>query len=55
MIENICKEYGVPVNVLGTVTDGKISIDGEQFGNTIDYKNLYDNAIGQYMTQEVAV
>jgi phosphoribosylformylglycinamidine synthase subunit PurL len=55
VIENICKEYGVPVNVLGTVTDGKISIDGEQFGNTIDYKNLYDNAIGQYMTQEVAV
>jgi phosphoribosylformylglycinamidine (FGAM) synthase-like enzyme len=53
VIENICKEFGVPVNVLGTVTDGKMSIDGQSFGNIVDYKHIYDNAIGNFMTEAV--
>lgn len=55
MIENICKEFGVPVNVLGRVTDGKISVDGEDFGTINTFKDLYDNAIGKYMNEEVLV
>ena len=55
VIENICKEFGVPVNVLGRVTDGKISVDGEDFGTINTFKELYDNAIGKYMNEEVLV
>lgn len=55
VIENICKEYGVPVNVLGTVTSGKITVDGKDFGDVAGYKDIYDNAIGKYMEQEIAV
>ena len=51
VIENICKEFGVPVNVLGVVTEGLIKIDGENFGSTLTYKELYDNAIGKYMEE----
>ncbi|MBC8048285.1 MAG: phosphoribosylformylglycinamidine synthase subunit PurL [Fimbriimonadaceae bacterium] len=49
VIENICKEFSVPVNVLGRVTDGSISVDSEDFGNINTYKEIYDTAIGRYM------
>ena len=55
VIENICKEFGVPVNVLGSVNEGTIKIDGEDFGTTLSYRELYENAIGKYMEQEVEV
>jgi len=54
-IENVCKRHGIPVNVLGTVTQGSIVIDGERFGGIREYKNEYENAIGNYMTREVTV
>lgn len=55
VIENICKEFNVPVNVLGRVTEGNISVDGEQFGNIISYKELYDTAIEKFMQSEITV
>ncbi len=55
VIENICKEFGVPVNVLGSVHAGSIIIDGELYGSTLEFKELYENAIGKFMEQEVEV
>lgn len=52
VIENICKEYGVPVNVLGVVSDGAIRVDGEIYGEVEEFKHKYDNAIGNYMMAE---
>lgn len=55
VIENICKEFNVPVNVLGRVTEGSISIDGQNFGSTLMFKEIYNNTIDQFMQAEVMV
>ncbi|MDH7461818.1 phosphoribosylformylglycinamidine synthase subunit PurL [Chitinophagaceae bacterium 26-R-25] len=34
---------------LGTVTNGSVSIDGENWGNAISWKEKYDNAIGNLL------
>jgi hypothetical protein len=34
---------------LGTVTDGVVTIDGENWGSIIDWKDKYDNAIGNLL------
>jgi len=34
---------------LGTVTNGSVSIDGENWGNVISWKEKYDNAIGNLL------
>ena len=34
---------------LGTVTNGSVSIDGENWGNVISWKEKYDNAIGKLL------
>lgn len=54
-IENMCKKHQIPVNVLGTVTQGSIIIDRERYGGIAEYKHIYENAIGSFMTQEVTV
>lgn len=54
-IEAICKSNNIPVNVLGTVTQGSIIIDGVRYGGIQEYREIYDNAIGRYMQQEVTV
>jgi phosphoribosylformylglycinamidine synthase subunit PurL len=45
---------GVPVEMLGQVTNGEIIIDGEDWGNIADWKFLYDSAIENYLTGETA-
>ena len=45
---------GVPVEMLGQVTNGEIIIDGEEWGNISDWKYLYDSAIENYLTGETA-
>lgn len=38
-------QAGIPVTVLGKVTDGAITVNGEDWGQVADWKNLYDTAI----------
>jgi phosphoribosylformylglycinamidine synthase len=40
----------VPVALLGTVSSGTVSIDGEDWGNVSDWKNKYENAIGNILS-----
>jgi phosphoribosylformylglycinamidine synthase II len=42
----------VPFEKLGAVTSGEISIDAENWGNVIDWKDKYDNAIGDFLKLE---
>lgn len=53
VIENICKEFSVPVNVLGRVTEGTLTVDGQNFGHVEEYSMLYETAISSYMNQEI--
>jgi phosphoribosylformylglycinamidine synthase len=39
----------IPVTVLGTVTGGNIKVNGEGWGNIADWKEKYDNAIGNLL------
>jgi phosphoribosylformylglycinamidine synthase len=41
----------VPVALLGTVSSGNVTIDGEDWGNITDWKNKYDNAIGNILSK----
>jgi phosphoribosylformylglycinamidine synthase len=52
--QEILSRHGVASERLGTVTSGSVSIDGEQWGNVDNWKELYDNAIGQYLAGESA-
>lgn len=46
---------GLPFSKLGTVVaDGKIDVDGEDWGYTSDWKDIYDNAIERLLHQSVA-
>lgn len=40
----------VPVALLGTVSTGSILIDGEDWGNVTNWKNKYDNAISNILS-----
>jgi hypothetical protein len=39
------EQAGIPVTVLGKVTDGTITVNGEDWGQVAVWKNLYDTAI----------
>jgi phosphoribosylformylglycinamidine synthase II len=39
------KQAGIPVTELGTVTGGNIEVNGEDWGNIIEWKEKYDTAI----------
>ena len=39
----------IPFEKLGAVTAGEIVIDNETWGNITDWKNKYNNAIGDYL------
>jgi len=41
------KSTNVPFALMGHVTRGDIRIDDKSFGDISEYKNLYDNALGQ--------
>ena len=44
---------GIQHTYLGTVTGGTISIDGENWGHTHDWKELYDTAIEKNLAKEL--
>ena len=43
------KALKIPYTLLGTVTAGNIVVDGEDWGAISDWKNKYDNAIGDIL------
>jgi phosphoribosylformylglycinamidine synthase len=45
-------DCGVPLTLLGHVTQGKMMVDGDHFGFVADAKRLYDNAIGDEMKRD---
>jgi phosphoribosylformylglycinamidine synthase II len=48
-IESFLSSSAVAFEKLGTVTDGVVTIDGENWGSIIDWKDKYDNAIGNLL------
>ena len=49
IIESLLSTSTIAFEKLGTVTDGDIEIDGEGWGSIVDWKNKYDNAIGNLL------
>ena len=49
VIESYLKNTNTPFEKLGTVTTGDITIDEENWGSIIDWKEKYDNAIGNLL------
>jgi phosphoribosylformylglycinamidine synthase subunit PurL len=47
--ENAMSKDGIAFEKLGLVTNGNIKIANTDFGKTAEYKNLYDNALGNYL------
>ena len=43
----------VPFERLGTVTEKNILVDGDDWGNIVDWKAKYDNAIGDLLAKEI--
>jgi len=43
------KTLKIPFEKLGTVTSGEIKIDNEDWGSITDWKEKYDNAIGNFL------
>jgi len=43
----VTSEFGVEVLVLGSVTGGKVVIDGENLGDIEDFKDIYMNSLGE--------
>ncbi|HYK46042.1 MAG TPA: phosphoribosylformylglycinamidine synthase subunit PurL [Parafilimonas sp.] len=43
---------GIDTTVLGKVTNGDLTVNGDNWGQVTDWKNLYDNAIGNMVTNE---
>ena len=43
--EAMMEDTGVPMLILGEVTDGEILLDGEDYGNISDYKEIYLTAL----------
>jgi phosphoribosylformylglycinamidine synthase len=50
----VLSTQGVPCEKLGTVTGGVVKVDGENWGQINDWKELYDTAIEQFMAGESA-
>jgi len=42
---SIAENAGIATTILGTVTNGNIEVNGENWGNITTWKNLYDTAI----------
>ena len=51
-IEKLLKDAGISFEKLGSVTDGSIEIDAENWGSITDWKNSYDNAIGNLLSNQ---
>ena len=48
-IETLFNTSSIAFEKLGTVTEGAITIDGDNWGSIFDWKNKYDNAIGNLL------
>ena len=46
--ENFLKSNNIPNRFIGTVKGKKITVDNENFGTIVEYKELYDTAIEKY-------
>jgi phosphoribosylformylglycinamidine synthase len=44
---------GFPAEELGVVTSGSFEVDGMEWGQVEDWKDSYDNAIGNFMARLV--
>ncbi len=49
-VEECLSALNIPFEKLGTVTEGPIHIDGENWGSIAEWKNKYDNAIGNLLS-----
>ncbi len=49
---NYLNSHNVPFSKLGEVTDGEIFVDGDEFGLINDWKNIYENKLGEIMDTE---
>ena len=47
------KAIDIPFEKLGKVTAGEIKIDGEDWGNIIEWKRKYDEVIGNFMKPDL--
>lgn len=47
--EKILNKYNIPCQAIGKTTNGNIAIDGEDFGCVCEYKEVFDNVIGEEM------
>lgn len=43
----------IPFEKLGTVTGDEITVDGNDWGSVLSWKEKYDNAIGKYLANEL--
>ena len=48
-LKAVLASMNIPFEKLGAVTNGNISIDGNGWGNTIEWKEKYENAIGNLL------
>ncbi len=49
------KEMGsLPFDLIGIVTSGEISVDGDDWGNITDWKTSYDTSIERHLEEELA-
>ncbi|MCB9080698.1 MAG: phosphoribosylformylglycinamidine synthase subunit PurL [Lewinellaceae bacterium] len=50
---NHLNAQNVPFTSIGTVTSGQIKVDGVDFGGVEEWKNTYDNALGQKLAHAI--
>ncbi len=48
-LQNIAKEYKMPLYSIGKVTNGNVAINGDDWGDVSSWKKSYDEALGKYM------
>jgi phosphoribosylformylglycinamidine synthase len=51
LFEEFMKKTTVPFSKLGSVTGSSIHINGENWGNIVDWNKNYDEVIGAYMNK----
>ena len=47
------QDSGIPSHFLGQVTGGTIKVNGEDWGRTEEWKELYDTAIEKHLAKEL--
>jgi phosphoribosylformylglycinamidine synthase len=49
-VQQMAADSGVPVEAVGTVTDGSLSVDGHDFGLVEHWRQDYDEQLGKEMS-----